>query len=151
MLLGPVESSICDVQGALFEKAADIGLDSEDFALKFMDSLVAKRLDLPWDRTQWAGEGWLMAELRDSENFRSGGEVWDRDVMFWLGYTYRVWRFTQNMPSREIVRIGPPRALMEGYPGLHTLDCADVARRFCEAREREKGSPKRRANAPFHS
>ena len=65
-----IELKLCDTQGRLFEKSFDEGYDSESFIRSFMNSSVAENLDSTYNRMQWAGEEYLMEELRSEFNFK---------------------------------------------------------------------------------
>ncbi len=113
---------LCDVQGRLFENSIDEGYDSEAFITAFMKSSVARHLDSPYDRYQWAGEEYLMEELGDEVEIRRGGEAYPREDLYWAGYLYRYWQLLTGEGSREIIKIAPARTMRTNYLMFHTMD-----------------------------
>lgn len=65
-MLGSLELQLCDIQGRLFELSGKRNLDSAWFIRTFMMSETAAHLDLPYDRTQWMGEEYLLEEVLES-------------------------------------------------------------------------------------
>lgn len=54
-----------------------------------MNSNVAKKLDDNYDRLQWSGEEYILEELTDEVKvINKSEEVYSREVMYWMGYTY---------------------------------------------------------------
>lgn len=84
---------LCDIQGRLFELSGAKEYDSATFIKAFMTSETAKGLDSKYNRLQWAGEEYLLAEVIDSAKLTPGGKVYDKETLFWSGYLYRFWYF----------------------------------------------------------
>lgn len=133
-MLSAFDYAVCETQGYLFANASEAGFNSEHFVTFFMNSKLAADMDLRCDRSQWAGEAWLMETLLDGHDFPKG-EAWDGETMFWLGYTYRSWHYDLNARSSDIIQIAPARDMAEGFIGLHTLDPVNIAERFADAWE----------------
>ncbi len=117
-----IELKLCDIQGRLFENSFEEGYDSENFIRRFMNSTVAACLDSRYNRMQWAGEEYLMEELQEEESLTQGGEVYQKDVLFWIGYVYRYWHYYTGESSKKIVRIAPVRTMRRNYMMFHTMD-----------------------------
>lgn len=117
-----IELKLCDIQGRLFENSFEEGYDSENFICRFMNSAVAACLDSKYNRMQWAGEEYLMEELQEEESLTQGGEVYQKDVLFWIGYVYRYWHYYTGESSKKIVRIAPVRTMRRNYMMFHTMD-----------------------------
>ena len=114
---------LCDIQGRLFELALKEGYDCPEFIRAFMNSRAAEALDDVYDRLQWAGEEYILEELADEANgLKKAGEIYNREVMYWTGYTYRYWHYYTNESSREIYQIADARTMNECWLGFHTLD-----------------------------
>lgn len=114
---------LCDIQGRLFELAWKGGLDCPAFIETFMNSRAAAALDEAYDRLQWAGEEYILAELYDeAEGLKKAGAVYDREVMYWTGYVYRYWHYYTGECSREIYRTADAERMNESWLGFHTLD-----------------------------
>ena len=84
---------LCDIQGRLFELSANQKYDSIKFIRVFMNSDVSRALDSKYNRMQWAGEEYLLDEVIGNAKTERliGGEVFSKDVLYWIGYIYRYW------------------------------------------------------------
>ena len=100
--MNELQLKMCDIQGRLFELSGTKGYDSASFIKAFMGSDVAKGLDSKFNRMQWAGEEYLLAELADNAELTTGSAVYDKEVLYWSGYLYRFWHFTTGESSKEI-------------------------------------------------
>lgn len=116
-----IELKLCDTQGRLFEKSFDEGYDSESFIRSFMNSSVAENLDSTYNRMQWAGEEYLMEELRSEFNFKKSSQPYAKEVLFWIGYIYRYWHLYTGESSKTILRIAPVRTMRRNYMMFHTV------------------------------
>lgn len=116
-----IQLKLCDIQGRLFELSGEKGYDSAAFIKAFMTSEVAKGLDSKYNRLQWAGEEYLLAEVIDSAKLAPGGKVYDRETLFWSGYLYRFWHFTTGEDSREIYKQAPAETMNRNWLIFHTL------------------------------
>ena len=58
--MNSLELQLCDIQVRLFELSGRNNYDSECFIKAFMLSDTAKRLDMKYNRLQWAGEEYLL-------------------------------------------------------------------------------------------
>ena len=119
---GRFELQLCDIQGRLFELSMMKNLDSADFIEKFMNSEVCVFFDLPYDRHQWAGEEYVMATLLDEIPVLIGGEMFDKEVLYWTGYVYRYWHLFTGESSREIYIQATANKMKDCYAGFHILD-----------------------------
>ena len=117
------ELDLCDVQGNLFQFAAENGYDSEAFIDAFMQSKVAEGLDSDYNRLQWSGEVYILHRLEEEVSLAKGGESINPEALFWAGYLTRYWHFATGESSRDIHAIADARRLITVYPGYHTLDC----------------------------
>jgi hypothetical protein len=138
--LDSIERQLCDIQGRLFELSLKSGLDSEDFIEKYMRSETCEYIDMPYDRLQWAGEEYILDNLLDEAAIASGGEQYDREVMFWIGYIYRYWHLTHGTPSREIYALADARRMNSCYFGFHTLDAAMAVEDLMEIVRQEQNA-----------
>ena len=124
---------LCSIQGRLFELAAKAGAGSAEFIDAFMRSRTAARLDLPYDRLQWAGEEYILEELSDELGGLPAGNIWSDDASFWTGYLYRLWHYQTGDSSEKINRAADAATMHACYPGYHTLDPEMAIERLCEA------------------
>lgn len=119
--MNELQIKMCDIQGRLFELSGANGYDSVSFIKAFMTSEVAKGLDSKFNRMQWAGEEYLLAELADTAELTKGGTVYDKDVLYWTGYLYRFWHFATGEESRDIYRQAPAETMSRNWLIFHTL------------------------------
>lgn len=114
---------LCQVQGRLFEMSVDRGLDSKEFICRFMNSKEAAGLDDTYDRLQWLGEAYIMGQFLD-ENDAVGkaGVSFGKEIMYWIGYTYRYWHYYTGENSKEIYKIADAEVMGMCWLGYHTLD-----------------------------
>lgn len=117
------ERQLCDIQGRLFELSAKQGYASREFITTFMNSETADNLDRDYDRLQWLGEEYILANLADETQLNKG-EGFSKEVLFWTGYTYRYWHFSTGESSKEIYAQADANIMNESYFGFHTLDVA---------------------------
>ena len=115
------ELQLCNIQGKLFELSGKKGYSSEKFIHSFMKSKVVESLDAIYDRLQWAGEAYLLEELEDEVNLEYG-DIYDIDVLYWIGYTYRYWHYYTGESSKEIVEIADAKTMNVCWLGYHTYD-----------------------------
>lgn len=116
-----IQFKLCDIQGRLFELSGAKGYDSATFIKAFMTSETAKGLDSKYNRLQWAGEEYLLAEVIDSAKLTPGGKVYDKETLFWSGYLYRFWHFATGEDSREIYKQAPAETMNRNWLIFHTL------------------------------
>jgi len=119
-----ISLKICDIQGRLFELASKQGYDSERFVSCFMGSVVAKSLDSPYNRMQWAGEEYLLEELLSAsgDTIQPSETPASPEIMYWIGYIYRYWHYYKNEPSTKIYRQAAFKKMLQNYLMFHTMD-----------------------------
>ena len=114
---------LCDIQGRLFELALKNGYDCPEFIRIFMNSRAAAALDDVYDRLQWAGEEYILEELDDEAGgLKKAGTMYNREVMYWMGYVYRYWHYYTGETSRQIYKIADEKIMNSSWLGFHTLD-----------------------------
>lgn len=114
---------LCDIQGRLFELALKNKYDCPAFIKTFMNSQAAAALDDVYDRLQWGGEEYILEELEDeAKGLEKAGIIYNKEVMYWIGYIYRYWHYYTNENSREIYKIADAKTMSECWLGFHTLD-----------------------------
>lgn len=113
---------LCDIQGRLFERSARMGYDSLPFIKAFMQSRVARDLDSVYNRMQWAGEEYLLAELADEVDLPANNDILPDDVLYWIGYLYRYWHYETGEDSARIYRQAPAETMQRNYLMFHTMD-----------------------------
>ena len=119
--MNELQLKLCDIQGRLFELSGARGYDSAIFMKAFMTSEVAKGLDSKFNRLQWAGEEYLLAELAETAGLTKDGNVYDKEVLYWSGYLYRFWHFTTDESSKAIYKQAPAETMRRNWLMFHTL------------------------------
>ena len=121
--MNELQLKLCDIQGRLFELSADNSYESSTFIKVFMTSDVAKALDSTYNRMQWAGEEYLLEELTaiKGNNLIKKGEIYSKDILYWIGYLYRYWHFYKNESSVKIYKHAPAKIMKRNYLIFHTM------------------------------
>lgn len=116
-----LQLQLCDIQGRLFELSGKKGYDSISFIKAFMLSHVAKGLDSKYNRFQWAGEEYLLAEVADWSNLTHTGNIFDKEILYWCGYIYRFWHFYTQESSKDIYKKASAETIKHNWFMFHTL------------------------------
>lgn len=119
--MNELELKLCDIQGRLFELSVKKGLSSSSFVKTFMLSETAKALDSKYNRMQWAGEEYLLEEICSNNNIDTNREVFNKEVMYWIGYIYRYWHFYKGEDSSKIYKQANVKTMKRNYMMFHTL------------------------------
>lgn len=121
--MNELQLKLCDIQGRLFELSADNNFGSANFVKTFMTSEVVKALDATYNRMQWAGEEYLLEELVSvaGDKFIESGEIYSKDILYWMGYLYRYWHYYTNESSTKIYKQAPVRTMKRNYLMFHTM------------------------------
>ena len=118
-----LQLKLCDIQGRLFELSGTQEIPSEAFIKAFMTSETAKALDSTYNRMQWMGEEYLLEEVKDAAGdiLTVSGEIFQTDVLYWIGYLYRYWHYYTGEPSNKILRQAPIETMKRNYLMFHTM------------------------------
>jgi hypothetical protein len=121
--MNEIQLKLCDIQGRLFELSADNNYGSANFIKTFMTSEVAKALDSKYNRMQWAGEEYLLEELVaiSGDKITSEGEVYSKNILYWMGYLYRYWHYYTQEDSSKIYKQAPVGTMKRNYLMFHTM------------------------------
>ena len=119
--MNELQLKMCDIQGRLFELSGVKGYDSIPFIKAFMTGDIAKGLDSKFNRMQWAGEEYLLAELAENAQLPTGGPVYDQEVLYWTGYLDRFWPDTTGEDSKEIYKQASAETMSRNWLIFHTL------------------------------
>lgn len=121
--MNELQLKMCDIQGRLFELSADSKYGSANFVKAFMTSEVAIALDSTYNRMQWAGEEYLLEELADltGDKLSKDGEIYSKDILYWMGYLYRYWHYYTKEDSVKIYRQAPVVTMKRNYLMFHTM------------------------------
>lgn len=118
-----LQLKLCDIQGRLFELSAEKKYSSAAFAKEFMTSDTAKALDSEYNRMQWSGEEYLLEEITSSAGdlLTADGEIYDTDILYWIGYIYRYWHYYSGEDSAKIYKQAPVETMKRNYMIFHTM------------------------------
>lgn len=133
------ELKMCDIQGGLFELASENNFSSVQFIQGFMRSEVAKNLDSSYYPMQKMGEEYLLSALNDEfdSTLSKTGEVYPKDVMYWIGYIYRYWHYLYDESSDIIYTFAPAETMRANYLMFHTMDPEMAIENLIEIKEAE--------------
>ena len=56
------------------------------------------------------------------KNSLTGGEIYPKEVLYWMGYLYRFWHIYTGESSAKIYRQAPAAAMNRNYLLFHTMD-----------------------------
>ena len=137
-----LQLKLCDIQGRLFELSGDNQLPSAAFICAFMKSELARQLDSRYNRMQWMGEEYLLEELKSTAGNRLAGtgEVFDKDVLYWIGYVYRYWHYYTGESSARVYSKAPVERMKRNYLMFHTMDPTLAIEKLKEIYGQEKRS-----------
>lgn len=114
--------SLCEMQAQLFVHSREKGYASEAFIKAFMNSDIAKDLDMPFNHMQWAGTEYLMSRMEEEHADKlTQGECYDIETLYWTGYLYRYWHIYTGESSREILKQASAKTMRIVYLMYHTM------------------------------
>ena len=114
--------ALCEMQAELFIEARQKGYASETFIKTFMNSAIAKDLDMPFHHMQWAGTHYLLSRMEaEYPEMLTPGECYDAETLYWIGYLYRYWHIYTGESSRDILRQAPAKTMRIVYLMYHTM------------------------------
>ena len=136
-----LQLKLCDIQGRLFELSAEKKIPSAAFIKAFMTSDTAKALDSRYNRMQWMGEEYLLEEVLSSakDSLSAEGEIYQKDVLYWIGYIYRYWHYYTGESSAKILRQAPAATMKRNYLMFHTMDLVVAIEDLKELHQQKKG------------
>ncbi len=108
----------------MFELSAEKKISSAAFIKALTTSETAKELDSQYNRMQWMGEEYLLEEIRSvaGDALSGSGEVFQKDVLYWIGYLYRYWHYYSSEESAKILRQAPVETMKRNFMIFHTMD-----------------------------
>ena len=121
--MNELELKLCDIQGRLFELSAEKKYNSARFIKIFMTFPTAKALDSTYNRMQWAGEEYLLDEIASSAAnlLEKNGEIYSKDMLYWIGYLYRYWHYYTKEDSAKIYKQASAQTMKRNYMMFHTM------------------------------
>ena len=90
-----------------------------------MTTDIGRCMDREFDFTQWAGKEYLLERMEDELGSRltKTGAVYDGEVLYWMGYVYRMWHFISGESSKAIYHQAKAPLMNALFLPYHTLDC----------------------------
>ena len=72
---------------------------------------------------QWAGEEYLLEEIVEAagDKVSKGGEIYSKDLIYWIGYIYRYWHYYTKESSKAIYKQAPVETMKSNYLMFHTM------------------------------
>ena len=114
---------LCEFQGKLFEKSAELECSTSVFLRRFLHSDLLKNIDtnMVSNLSLNADEG--ISQIMDQFGESSYGKVkYSKSCLFWIGYLYRYISYTREQSTKFIMQIFPYRQLNDVYYSFHTQD-----------------------------
>lgn len=114
--------TLCEYQGRLFEKSADLDCSSPIFIRRFLHSDLLNTLD--------KNNSALLPDINDAmENISNqfgkseyGRIKFSKSSLFWIGYIYRYISYTREQPAYLIMKLFYYKQLNDVYYSYHTQD-----------------------------
>ncbi len=132
-----VNFQICQKQGEIYEKAATLGYDMQNFSNLFLASnFCNKHFDDIWSIYHASTVNECMYEIKKELNKKltkyTNSMIMNPEICWWIGYTYRQIAIETGQGSLEILKKIPFITMYQVYPGYHTLDENDATDMLCE-------------------
>ena len=122
MMNESLKLALCEMQAQLFVESQEEGYASESFIKAFMNSDVAKDLDMPFHHMQWAGTHYLMSRMEDEHaDELTQGECYDTETLFWFGDHDPSSHIYTGESSRVIYKQAPAKTMRIVYLMYHTM------------------------------
>lgn len=116
---------LCNLQGNLFANYHELCFCSPYiFIRRFMNSNLAKRFDDQTILLEQSSTQSQVEELNEEYGTTSFGnpKTVDQECLFWVGYIYRYWANSRNIPSRYLIHKVKPDKLISRYNIYHSMD-----------------------------
>ncbi len=122
-MIETLKLALSDMQGKLFEMSRERGYDSESFISAFMTSQIADDLDADFNHVQWAGKEYVMERIENElkDKIVKGGELYDIETLYWMGYVYRQWHYYTGESSKDIYKQAKAKTMRATYYPYHTM------------------------------
>jgi len=126
---------LCRIQGELFKESVDkTDCSSPIFLRRFMYSKVAARMDHEGFLSEAASKDDILDELLEEYHESTYGQIkYDYEEMYWIGYIYRYWCYTNAISSKNLYKKIKPEELKKLYFPYHSMDPGQAVERIKEA------------------
>ena len=127
---------LCRIQGEVFALSAENDSSgSAVFIRRYMRSDIARRFDSGTIVNESTSSAALIRELKNTYGEKSyGSEKYAGEELYWMGYLYRYWAYTDEMTSKNLYKLIQGPELRKLYYPYHSLDPAQAIARIKEAK-----------------
>lgn len=126
---------LCKIQADLFQNYFSFTQCSPYiFIRRFMFSDLATRFDDTTVLMDISSNETLINEINEQygeTGFGSSNKI-DEEIMYWVGYVYRYWSYTYEIPSSQLFMHVQPNLLINRYKLYHSMDTEYLIKRICE-------------------
>ena len=134
--LDHIDYSICRLQGRVFEQSLkNYGTSSPVFIRRFMNSQIANAFD---DRSILLSPldvNGILSYIDDIYGKSNFGLIkYESNVIYWIGYFYRVLSFYYDLPSKVIYKMFKLQEIKDFYNIGHTFDPEIAAQKIMETK-----------------
>ena len=109
----------CKTVGYCFMKSGAMGIDSDDFGRKMMNSdygimvLTDKRM------IEYSDKMFMYEGIEKNLQFKRG-KSYEPDILYYAGYLYKYWISTRGENPKKIWKIAPLKLIATRYEFYHT-------------------------------
>ena len=127
---------LCRMQAETFEMTVSrVSTSSEIFIRRFMNSRAARLLDTGAVLETGLRPCDLLKMIEEQYGSSRYGSVrYSTEEMYWIGYIYRYFAYTQKRTSLQVYKAIRPKELRGLYLPYHSLDPALAVERIMEAK-----------------
>ena len=127
---------LCYIQSEMFEKSIDYFSCSSPFFIKiFMFSSLATRMDNKNFIFETGDTFYYLDELKKTHKLKTGKTKYQTQVMKWIGFLYRYYAYSYDIPSKTVYRYIKPNELYGLYEAYHSLDIEEAINRINDAKK----------------
>ena len=72
--------------------------------------------------------------VKEGDKVSKGGEIYSKDLIYWIGYIYRYFVITYELTSMQVYKIVKPKELKGLFLPYHTMDPSQAIERILEAK-----------------
>ena len=128
--------SICRMQGKIFESSIDkTSCSSLVFIRRFMNSEIAMSFDDKSILLSTIGTNDVFDLIDEEYGETSYGKTkYGRNVLYWIGYIYRVMCFYYDLSSKAAFKLVPASEMAKFYDIGHTFDPEDAVERLLDGK-----------------
>jgi len=126
---------LCKIQADLFANYSSFTHCSPYFFIRrFLFSDLAKRFDDTTVLLDSSSNKTFIDEIdaQFGKTSFGGSKSISKEIMYWIGYVYRYWAYTYEIPSNELFLKVQPKVLVSRYELYHSMDVDYLIERIIE-------------------